>query len=71
MGINDPEQNIHLALLIERSRDLAIDLAAAKERELAIRFDSRINRLNLRRLVIRIIKNFPALYRFALKIKNR
>jgi hypothetical protein len=71
MGINDPEQNIHLALLIERSRDLAIDLAAAKERELAIRFDSRINRLNLRRLVIRIIKKFPVLYRFALKIKNR
>lgn len=71
MGINDPEQNIHLALLIERSRDLAIDLAAAKERELAIRFDSRINRMNPRRLVIRIIKKFPALYRFALKIKNR
>jgi hypothetical protein len=71
MEKNKLEQNIYLELLIERSRDLAIDLAAAKERELANRFDPRVNQLTLRRLVIRFIKKFPALYRFALKIKNR
>ncbi len=57
--------------LIERSRSMAIDLAAAKERELERRLYDVNSQHRIRELIVTYLRRFPLLYRFLAHLKQR
>jgi len=59
-----------ISSLIERARDITIDLAAARERELEDRFAEVSGLSRLKLIVLSILRKFPPLFRLALKIKS-
>ena len=65
------DEDDYLKALIERSRDLSLDLAAARERELESRFQGTTLRVKLRQFLIRGLKKVPKLYRIALLLKQK
>lgn len=68
--VNNSYDEQDIKILIERFRELSIDLAVANEREFSNRFESRNSKSKFKNLLKTHISRFPFLYRTLIKIKG-
>ena len=66
----DPKEIENIKILIERTRELSIDLAIASERESTKRFEYLNNKAKFKNSLKIQVSKFPYLYRLLLKIKR-
>lgn len=68
--MSKPNEVQLITALIERARDISVDLSAARHRELEYRFSEVSGISKIKLVFISILRKFPPLFRFALKIKS-
>lgn len=69
MGNNSNDMQ-DIKILIERFRELSIDLAAAKDRELSNRLESYDSKSKIKNSLKMHISRFPFIFRTLIKIKG-
>ena len=66
----DPKEIQNIKMLIERTRELSLDLATSNEREFTKRFEYLNNKSKFKNTFKIQVSKFPYLYRLLLKVKR-
>jgi hypothetical protein len=68
--ISNFKDNQDIKILIERARELSIDIAVANEREFSKRFESHSSKSRIKNFLRIQINKLPFLYRLLIKVKS-